>query len=558
MYGKSATHLLRLCGILQNVMFASKICKELPNTGADALVSNSLKLKLTSKKDELVKKLNVIDEKIVKAAKQLLDFYNMNRVILSGYDIQPGGSLDSQISSYLHYERSIPSIDLDPSEIDILQSLLLRPSHIVKLTKFSQAKRFKAEKTKQLVDRLVQLGLGTTRTINSGKSKRKALIFIKIAVNEILNDYAKVKILHRLKMSIDDYKEAYNKTSLEDDSDLDETFSNATSTPQVVRNSLDLNNNINVSHRNIKRNHTEIEDEDVITSTQPPAPNINLEHDLNYSFEFEHSRDSVEENSHTDADDAISTKTRERSHASIIEETELEDNDQEEVFQHKENASFDQVASDSSEDAGKISDKKIDINRSRFHSDASTTKSTGSRRTNEQVQPQSHLVLSDQQQQFLKTLKNQFPNNHLNYLLNSNLLPQTNENELSLFTNILNAYQLVNPFNLHNQHLLMNQAQTHTIQSDHAQILNNHHTSTDQSNILKQIPNSCKDTSKLKELVNLQPLRSSINSPKLTSNVEHNKKIVNSNNARLNEEQRPSKKAKVSNEQTIEEAEYMY
>jgi hypothetical protein len=112
------------------------------------MVSSSLKLKLLSKKDELITKLKVIDERVVKSAKQLFDFYNMNRVILSGFDIQPNGSLDSQISSYLHYESSVPSIDLDSSEIESLNSLLLRPSRVVRLTCLAKQKDLKLKKQK--------------------------------------------------------------------------------------------------------------------------------------------------------------------------------------------------------------------------------------------------------------------------------------------------------------------------------------------------------------------------------------------------------------------------
>lgn len=53
----------------------------------------------------------------------------MTRILLSGYEIQPTGQLDQQISSYLQYERSIPSFDCDKTETEHLQSLLLRPGN---------------------------------------------------------------------------------------------------------------------------------------------------------------------------------------------------------------------------------------------------------------------------------------------------------------------------------------------------------------------------------------------------------------------------------------------
>jgi hypothetical protein len=198
MYGKAPTYLLRLCGILHNLAFACKICKDLRNAGDDSQITSSFKHKFESRKDEYILKIKRIDENIVKSAKFLLDYYNINRMLLSGYDLQPGICLDTQVFSFLKYHNTSPDIDLSHAQIKDAKEMLKEPGNLVSLTKFSQSKRYAASKTQQIAEILVKCGLATLSSKKSGSSYREHTLLIKLPIEELKKDYGKVKALHYL------------------------------------------------------------------------------------------------------------------------------------------------------------------------------------------------------------------------------------------------------------------------------------------------------------------------------------------------------------------------
>jgi hypothetical protein len=148
----------------------------------------------------------------------------------------------------------------------------------------------------------------------------------------------------------------------------------------------------------------------------------------------------VNEFSQTDAEDAASTRIIAKS---IIKDTEAED----EFIESNNKAQINEYARDSTKKmAYKVSAKHFSDQKKEQHQLAFNDQLHQQEQqldlSNQQQQP---IVLSDQQQQqqqvYLKALQQQISNNNFNYLLNPNALHQTNENELDLVSNILNAYQ---------------------------------------------------------------------------------------------------------------------
>lgn len=151
--------------------------------------------------------INIINVNSVRQAKRLLDYFNMHRLILTGYEIDPKGDFDNEIFLYLSNKISTNIMGSNNEQKQILRRLLLWPGNIVNSSHFNQKYRNKPEEISQCLDILKSSGLGNTKSIRNGT--RYVTIFEKIDLKKAENNFHLIRSLNNFGITPANYEKFF-------------------------------------------------------------------------------------------------------------------------------------------------------------------------------------------------------------------------------------------------------------------------------------------------------------------------------------------------------------
>lgn len=172
MLGKSATQLLRLCGIIQNIKNAVELIKNIDDSNLNNL-TNKFILSLDEKLKNNTLNLIEISKETVSQSYNLLTYFNTNKIILAGYDIDPScESLSLEIKKIASGTTIISNLKF---KLQHYSRVLLYDGSEVCATEICQKFRIKANDIIDVFNTLEENNLGKVFTLKGQKKTKKFL-----------------------------------------------------------------------------------------------------------------------------------------------------------------------------------------------------------------------------------------------------------------------------------------------------------------------------------------------------------------------------------------------
>lgn len=213
MFGKAAILLLRLCGVLHCIKQAIKFLKEKNlNDCSKRNLTNEFILSVENHFKTTVFDITNIETDIVYEAEELLTYFNKNRIILAGYEIN-FDEIDfySAIHNCIIKLKNVGEISLitiNKNNMLLYEKILCSPGQSFRATKICQKNRKSVQDFVQACRELEDLNLGKTETFK-GSNARDTYMFVKKSLEEIENDLNFVIILKKLRIDIRKFKDSY-------------------------------------------------------------------------------------------------------------------------------------------------------------------------------------------------------------------------------------------------------------------------------------------------------------------------------------------------------------
>lgn len=212
MYGKANTHVIRLAGTIEAIENAFKIVTDLEYHNKILLCDDL--------KQRLIEKISQSDNSVISAAsysaaKRLIDYFTLHRMIMAGYPCKLTESSNS--ANLEHMIQSIienVSIELDDKTREIINTIYNTPGADICCRWLNQNKKYDAKLIASACSFLQEQNLGKIESISqkNGKGVPKK-IFKKNLTENITNNVSLIAKLESLGIDLNTYIVNFAKPS---------------------------------------------------------------------------------------------------------------------------------------------------------------------------------------------------------------------------------------------------------------------------------------------------------------------------------------------------------
>ena len=202
MFGKAITQLIRLSCVLQAFENAIGVIKKIECD------SNSLNKEFKAFVKANIKQGSVffIDKKTLQRAKNLVEYFTINRLLMADYKCSSTDSSNKEI-----LEQILSEISIGDSQISnkVIKKILLMPGLNVRLSDVRKTKVATSEIILKNINSLVSDGFGKlVADTNKGKKSKKN-IFIKPSMKELDENLELIAIIEKYKINLRDYAHSF-------------------------------------------------------------------------------------------------------------------------------------------------------------------------------------------------------------------------------------------------------------------------------------------------------------------------------------------------------------
>jgi hypothetical protein len=206
MYGTAAILLLRLIGIIHSIKISIQVAKELPNS-SKASITDDFCIKIRSNLASIKAKYERIEPDTILQASNLLVYFNSNRMILAGYELNlDGKNLDEQLTNYLENKACSNILAIAPKLKSVMRKVLLSKGREVYTSDLNAKYRLSEDISIQAFEKLQNLNLGKICE-KKQENNRMVKFFKKISISELEENLNLLNILHKLDLTGEAFKE---------------------------------------------------------------------------------------------------------------------------------------------------------------------------------------------------------------------------------------------------------------------------------------------------------------------------------------------------------------
>ncbi|CAF1087193.1 unnamed protein product [Brachionus calyciflorus] len=308
MFGKSATHLLRLSGILHMLKKAifflnsKQICDREKRVLTNEFIQNVEKeFEAEIQKEQMenpdddqeqenfpeeeskeLKNLTKIYEETVRQAHELLIYFNKNRLVLAGYLIDLEIDFNNSIKQYIENSKNankIENISYSKNQLYLFEKILCYPGLEVSAKQISELTRKPLSEFIDACKELEKLKFGTVIEFKC-TNKKTTFKFSKRNLEILENDINFISIFKKLSINFESFKKSYTAEIPEQNSQKqvsnqvveEEIMENGSQdiskkiTPKGTKTKRSKNDEINKSSKKKKSSIEENNDDDTLSS----------------------------------------------------------------------------------------------------------------------------------------------------------------------------------------------------------------------------------------------------------------------------------------------------
>lgn len=221
MFGKAKTHLVRLAGVLSIFSKTIALLKFIPESKLDTIeepFQTKIKYQLENN-HQFMESIGTVGVESLKQAEILVRYFNGHRLVLADYNFNlnkhGASNLIEEVTLYLqqlHLKKPVtklPEKHIDKKLLNVIRQILIFDGQIVSNAKLCSKHHLKNDQTTPAFKYLEKIGLGSIETRQSA-NKKKVIHFVKINPDEIKNNLKMTDLLHDLKVTANEYIQAYN------------------------------------------------------------------------------------------------------------------------------------------------------------------------------------------------------------------------------------------------------------------------------------------------------------------------------------------------------------
>lgn len=184
------THMTRFCLILQAISCTTNLLKQFPASNSEKL-TNEIQAAFIKIANEISNEAFVINSATVQQAKLLTEYCNINKMLLSSYQINPVLTFDQSISELLRSFMNMPQIaerftHLDTLTLNKIKKALFLDSSLVEPVDVTNGNG-KISKAIVIFKLLEDLKLGTCKE-KLGFNNKPYTVFLKVKHSDAKQD----------------------------------------------------------------------------------------------------------------------------------------------------------------------------------------------------------------------------------------------------------------------------------------------------------------------------------------------------------------------------------